>query len=374
MELIFLDRNTLQYKDHGFVDSTFEINLDLVIIQKSSFVVNKTNINASIGDIVTLKDNQYFYLGIIETLELTDKYTTTVRTLDFKEIFNIDIPVESFSGDVASFLESLIIKHFVSSTDPNQNLPYIEISKEASVQGDLNFEKDKIMSIQSLIELITKSYGINLKYEVLFIRGRITGIKIRIVNVSKGLKLKSNLASILDLIINDSESQLINKVVFYPKSDNTMYKSIQSYYLLTSGEITQSSNHILRYKMVNLKSFYYSDNEYNNLLSKARSEMLSSKLDHNISFNIKMDNQVFIPLKNVNLGDFVEFITDQKIYDSVVTGIKFKDGLYQASVTLGEYRIRLTDKIQLLNKNVKSTVGNISISSSGITDLDGGEY
>jgi hypothetical protein len=374
MELIFLDRNTLQYKDHGFVDSTFEVNLDLVIIQKSSFVVNKTNINASIGDIVTLKDNQYFYLGIIETLELTDKYTTTVRTLDFKEIFNIDIPVESFSGDVASFLESIITKHFISSTDKNQNLPYIEISKEASVQGNLNFEKDKIMSIQSVIELITKSYGVNLKYEVLFIRGRITGIKIRIVNVSKGLKIKSNLASILDLVINDSESQLINKVVFYPKSDNTMYKSIQSFFLLTNGEITQSSNHILRYKTVNLKSFYYSDNEYNNLLTKARSEMLSSKLDHNISFNIKMDNHVFIPLENVNLGDFVEFITEQKVYDSVVTGIKFKDGLYQASVTLGEYRIRLTDKIQLLNKNVKSTVGNISISSSGITDLDGGEY
>jgi hypothetical protein len=43
-------------------------------------------------------------------------------------------------------------------------------------------------------------------------------------------------------------------------------------------------------------------------------------------------------------------------------------------ITLGEYRIKLTEKIQLLNKSVSSAVSNISISTSGYTDLDGGEF
>lgn len=102
--------------------------------------------------------------------------------------------------------------------------------------------------------------------------------------------------------------------------------------------------------------------------------MISSKLDHNITFSIRTDNDVLRPMQNVQLGDFVEFRKDDQIYDSVVTSIKFKDGFHQVTVTLGEYRIKLTEKIQLLSKSVNSAVSNISISTTGITDLDGGEF
>jgi hypothetical protein len=79
-------------------------------------------------------------------------------------------------------------------------------------------------------------------------------------------------------------------------------------------------------------------------------------------------------MANFQLGDFVEFRNNDQIYDSVVTSIKFKNGFHQATITLGEYRIKLTEKIQLLNKSVNSAVSNISISTTGITDLDGGEF
>jgi hypothetical protein len=51
MQLVFLDRLNLAYKDYGYVDKDFDITLDLVIIQKSTFIINKTKLNASIGDI-----------------------------------------------------------------------------------------------------------------------------------------------------------------------------------------------------------------------------------------------------------------------------------------------------------------------------------
>ena len=101
--------------------------------------------------------------------------------------------------------------------------------------------------------------------------------------------------------------------------------------------------------------------------------MITSKLDHNITFSIRTDNEVVSPMVNMNLGDFVEFINNDKTYDSILTSIKFINGFYQAFITLGEYRTKLTEKIQLLNKNVNSAVSNISI-STGITDLDGGEF
>lgn len=371
MELLFLDRNTLAYKDYGYVDKTFEISIDLVIIQKSTFVVNKGKLNAAIGDIVILKGGAISFIGIVERLEVADPHQTTVNALDFREIFSIDVPVQSFSGDLATYLETLLNQNFNTSTDSLQNLTYLTIVKDATVQGDLTFEADKIMSLASVMEMITKTYGLRLSSEATYLRGRITGIIFRISEVNRGIKLKSNYLAIQDLVINDSSSQMINKLTYHPKIENITYRNIVSYYLLTSGEITTNVDDALRYKSVRPKASYYTDADYPNLLTKARSEMMSSKLDHNITFTIRTENDVIQPMTNFQLGDFVEFRNNDQIYDSVVTSIKFKNGFHQATITLGEYRIKLTEKIQLLNKNVNTAVSNISITNS---NLDGGEF
>jgi len=371
MELLFLDRNTLVYKDYGYVDKNFEINLDLVIIQKSTFVVNKGKLNATIGDIVVLKGGATSFIGIVERLEVADQHQTTVNALDFREIFSIDVPVQSFSGDLATYLETLLNQNFKTSSDALQNLSYLTIVKEATVQGQLAFEADKIMSLASVMELITKTYGLRLSSEATYLRGRITGIIFRISEVSRGIKLKSNFLAIQDLVINDSSSQMINKLIYHPKIENVTYRNIVSFYLLTSGEITTNVDDALRYKSVRPKAAIYTDADYLNLLTKARSEMISSKLDHNITFTIRTENDVIQPMVNFQLGDFVEFRNNDKIYDSVVTSIKFKNGFHQATITLGEYRIKLTEKIQLLNKSVNTAVSNISITNS---NMDGGEF
>lgn len=226
MQLIFLDRNTLQYKDYGYVDKIFEINVDLVIIQKSSFLINKGNLNASIGDIVILKDAPISFIGIVERLELADKHQMTINALDFREICSIDVPVQSFSGDLASYLEGLLVQHFKTSSDAFQNLNYLTILKDANVQGDLAFEPDKILSLASVMELITKTYGLRLSSEATYLRGRVTGINFRIGEVNRGIKLKNNFQAIQDLVINDSSSQMINKIVYHPKTENIIYRSI----------------------------------------------------------------------------------------------------------------------------------------------------
>lgn len=374
MQLIFLDRNNLSYKDNGFIDNKFEIDQDLVLIKRSTFVVNKTNINTSVGDIVALKIYNHFYIGIIETIEHSSNNETNIKTVDFKGIFNFEVPLFSYTGDVSTFLENIISKHLLDSSDPNQNLSYIVISKEASFISELTFEEDKLMTLQDVLELISKTYGISIKFEVVFLRGRITGIKLRIVEVTKGIKLKSNLSFITDLVVSDSDSQVINKVTYYPKSENKIYKNVIDYYLLKSGEVTIDASHTDRYRTVNKKSYTYSDSDFESLEAKVRSELKGTNLDHNITFNIKVDNEVVKPLVDLNIGDFIEFYTNTKVYNSVITGMVFKNTFSVCSLTLGEYRIKLTEKIQLLNKNVTSAVGNVAIQNNMSNTIDGGEF
>ncbi len=74
---------------------------------------------------------------------------------------------------------------------------------------------------------------------------------------------------------------------------------------------------------------------------------------------------------NFHLGDYISFIHKHKTYDTVVTGILFKDTLKVAKITLGEYRVKLTEKIQLLSKAKMTGSSSVTITN---TNLDGGEF
>lgn len=370
MKLLFLDRNTLSYKDNAFVGTQYEIVLDQVLIQRSTFILNKVGIKTVIGDIVILRSKVFSYIGIVESIEDKDYYTE-VKTLDFREIFDVQIPVYSYSGDLVSYLYDLIVTNYKNSTDSKQNLSYLSVIKEASIDGTIYYEDDKIETLSNVLELLSKAYGIGFRFDVDYLRGRIVGITLRIVHVKSGMRIKSDLKSISNLVINDSSSQLTNKLVYYPKSDNELYTSIECFYLLKDGSIIQDESCDSRYTTVMSKSCFYTDNDYDALLTKARSEMATSNLDHNISFTMDLDNMIVRLFDNINLGDYISFYHSKKEYETLLTGIKFKNSMNYAEITLGEYRMKLTEKIQLLTKNIIKSSNSVTVTNS---NLDGGEF
>ena len=52
------------------INEDFEIVVDSVIYQKSKFNVNKSSVNAEIGDVVFVKGLPFFYLGIIRLMKI----------------------------------------------------------------------------------------------------------------------------------------------------------------------------------------------------------------------------------------------------------------------------------------------------------------
>ena len=180
MKLIFLDRLTFKYKDNAYISDEFEIVLDSVVKQKSSFKVNKENIKASVNDIVVLKENNLSYIGIVESITKNDDKTSKVQTYDFKELFNVEVPCESFSGNVVSYLGNKIKSVFISNSDTKQNLKFLEIKLGEAVQGELNFDEDTLLNINDLIELLSKTYNIIIKYNLNFLRGRFSSIVLRL--------------------------------------------------------------------------------------------------------------------------------------------------------------------------------------------------
>ena len=351
MELVILNFRTLEVKDHAYVNEDFEIVVDSVIYQKSKFSINKSTVNAEIGDVVFVKGLPFFYLGIICGISNEETSKTNIEVNDFSALFDIQVPVKTFTGDLCEFLRDLINKAFKSSGDTYQNMPYLTIRKGCSVTGTLTYEGTELKTITEISEMLAKTYGVRYVYSLNIDHdGIIKGIYVDIANVTRGLKIKHNLPCITELTIADSNKQGANKITFYPKSENVTYKSNVSYYLYTDGTIGTYYGDNRRYKNVKLIGQLYSDNEYSSLSTKATSELLKSNLEHNIEFKVSMDNKILVPFKNLCLGDFVEFVTPKKTYLTMVTQLSLKGNFYECSVVLGEYRIKLTDKIKLLEK------------------------
>ena len=54
--------------------------------------------------------------------------------------------------------------------------------------------------------------------------------------------------------------------------------------------------------------------------------------------------------KDLKVGAIVVFITENKTYETIVSKVEFKGTFNIAKVTLGEYRLSLTDKLKLIDR------------------------
>lgn len=373
MQVVILNRSNLAYKDYSEIGPNFDIIVDLIVSQKSSFTLLKKEVMVEIGDIVILQSKDINYIGVVSEIKKESDLSIKIYCLDFKELLNIKVPVESYSGDLCWYLKKKIEEAFINNTDEKQILRYLKVENKSVINGSIKYDDDTLINLQDLIELLSKAYGVLLKYKIGFIRGRFSSINIQIEQVSKTSKLRYDFKEIRNLQVSDTAVNSINKVIFYPKKENKSYKYQIQYFLLIDGTITNNKNDINRFDYVNSTAEFYADSDYDSLETKARSILCSASSDHEITFNIDSSNSVFIPLSNVYLGYFIEFYSEKRVYNTLLTQIKYKGNFNECYVTLGEQRTSLTDKIKLIKKNSSSSGGNVSVATK-ITDIDGGNF
>lgn len=353
MNLIFLSERNLSVLDYAFATNDYEIVLDALVPQKSSFKINKDSIKAGIGDFLTIRDNKYSYIGVITAIDEDSKGGLKISTKEFLSKFDVKVPVKSYSGNVSQFLINLIKSNFVNSSDSSQNMPYLQTDIEYSKTASISYDDDQMENILDLIEEFSKTYGVRLSYELVITRGVITNIRVKAVSVIKGVVLRSDLGTITDLVVSDTNESSINKIIFVPKKANVSHTSKISYYLLNDGTISTSASSDKRIIPVVFKYEGYSDNDYTNLKTKATSSLIDSSLEHSISFTFAYGINKIESLKDLVLGTYVEFVTPKKTYETLITKITYKGTFEKAQLVLGEYRTTLTDKLKLLNRKGK---------------------
>ena len=354
MELIFLSEQDLTILDHAYATDDYDIIFDALVPQKSSFVVNKQVLNCGIGDLLITRDNGYGYVGIITAIEKDDKNRNKVKTKDFLSLFDVDVPLPtSFSGNIAQFVANLINNTYRYSGDSFQNISYLETAIEVVKSCSLTYEADSKENILDLVEEFSKTYGIRLDYEVILNNGKFHKIKVKVVAAKVGITMKYDLGTISELVINDTNEISLNKVFYIPKAENTQHTTTIIYYLNKEGEVVRTASALDRIPKVKMKYEFYSDKDYDSLLSKATKALIDSSLQHSITFNFSFLTNKVEALSNLKCGAIVVFIAENKTYETIVTKMEFKGTFNVAKVTLGEYRLSLTDKLKLFDRRDK---------------------
>ena len=351
MHLIFLDEQDLSVLDYGYATDDFDIILDALVPQKSKFTVNKLSLKAKVGDLLIVKESGYPYVGIITSIKADDKNQTKVETKDFLSLLDVDVPLPtSFSGNSAQFIVNLINNTFKYSGDTYQNVSYLETSVEVVKNCSLTYEADTKENILDLVEEFSKTYGIRLEYEVVLANGKFSKIKIKVVSAKIGITMKSTLGNITDLNVNDTNEVSLNKVYYIPKAENTQHTSQVIYYLTNDGQVVTTAPALKRIHKVKMKYEFYSDKDYSSLLTKATKALIDSSLEHTITFNFSFITNQIEALNDLKVGAIVVFITESKTYETIVSKMEFKGTFNVAKVTLGEYRLSLTDKLKLFDR------------------------
>ncbi len=351
MELIFLREQDLLVLDHALCTDDYEIVLDSLVPQKSKFTVSKQSLNAENSDYLVVRENNYFYIGIITSIKKDDNGSTKIETKDFLSAFDVEVPLPTtFSGNIANFLISRINENFKTSGDTYQNLSYLLLESEVNKTASLTYEADTKMNLLDLVEEFSKTYGIRLTYEMVVTNGVFTSIKVKVVEAKMGIVLRDNLGSVTNLVVNDTNENSLNKVIFVPKAENRTYRSRINYYLWTDGTVTTTNNLNKRNPKVKFSFEYFSDDDYPSLKTKATKLLIDSSLKHNITFNFSYQTNNVESLNDLKIGTFVEFITQDKVYETLVTKLKYKGSFSYAEITLGEYRGSLTDKLKLIDR------------------------
>jgi len=364
-QLLILGKN-LTIKQILAVDNIIPIE-DIISPQKTVFTV-PINRELVVGDLVILKKEQDFeYFGIVQDLESDE--VTRVSAYPLINLTNGEFNLTTIDGDVYQWIVNTFTKNFIDIDDDLLRMPFVFKNNAQATTLYLELQDGNLFD--ALLTVFKKT-GIYLKFSLGYENGRAKNI---ICTVEKSSEVNKTTIRYDNPIVFEvplielSQSQDINKVIFKPQ-DDLAGNNIYSFYLLDNNTVTTNANAMGRINGVVQTIQYYTaeENSIETLKRKAEELMLGDTLNHQITLKV-VNNSSY----NFKLYDKVEYIDKKmkdgrnRVFETYVTRIENNNEVYKV-LRLGVLRTTLTDKVKALEKSISGgikTSGNSGGGSGG---------
>lgn len=320
--------------------SMYDIELDGDYGGKSQMVFHRKPI-ASEDDFILLQDDGLVFQGIIDNIENKEgQRACTITAIEMQRLFDQKIILANeilLSTGIEDFIADQIIGNFISSDDDLMNISYLTVTAKTHTPVAAKPDnEDGVYNLCTYIGNALTSYGIFVVFEF-------TENSLNVVidkRQQSDLKIDTGLAN----IINPSEiyeaKALAKLTVLWNKGTTT---ETRNFFLKTDRTITEDVNDPDRAKgSVNvIVSTAETEAE---MKQAAYDQFAANSYQHKITFDA-------IPSKLVSKADLyvghqLTVKTDSGIRDSIITGIGHSSGQAAISVTLGQMKVTLIEKLK----------------------------
>lgn len=342
------DRNTLEFVDGGTVKD-FNIDYDYMTNNTSTLNITKASQGFK-GDLVAISEGiQLIVLGVVTAIDNTDLKISFKHP---KELFNDTVlNVFKFTNllnkkfDAVSGMKTILEYGFVNTSDPKRRLPLVI----RTFGEDLNAvwtDDSNTLDVVEFIDSMFDRYNIIVEFEIDFLHSQI--IVSIVKNDTEGYVLKDNI-KLSKPEVDNNELPKENKVILFDKNNGTVRGT---YYLLQDNSITSNAAHEKRILPPTTKYVEWDEmdaiKEGYTMEELARGELGGNIYNHCIQYKLAK-KQTMVRPTNFRYGDKITIIYEDRQYDSIFTGLKFKLNDPYYTCIFGKTRIDFTDRMKLYN-------------------------
>lgn len=316
--------------------SMYDIELDGDYGGKSQMVFHRKPI-ASEDDFILLQDDGLVFQGIIDNIENKEgQRACTITAIEMQRLFDQKIILANeslLSTGIEDFIADQITGNFISSDDDLMNISYLTVTAKTHTPVAAKPDnEDGVYNLCTYIGNALTSYGIFVGFEF-------TENSLNVViekRQQSDLKIDTGLANIINLSEVYSTKVLAKLTVLW---NNTT----KQFFLKTDRTITENIDDPDRAKgsVDVLVSIAGTEAE---MRESVMNMFKANSYQHKITFDA-------IPSKLVSKADLyvghqLAVKTDSGIRDSIITGIGHSSGQAAISVTLGQMKVTLIEKLK----------------------------
>ena len=322
--------------------SSYELNQDSDYNGKTEIVLHRKP-KAEEEDFILLHDGGTSFAGIISTIENDHGFNSyRLTVIEMVRLFDQMIVLDNESllaTGIEDFIADQIKQNFISSADTMLNIPYLTVTAKTHTPVAAAVDAENgIYNLCTYIGNALTTYGI-------FIGFAFTSESLNIVIENRqqtSFDIDTGIADITAVDEVYSVKALTKLTVLWQKDENSAVTT-RHFFLKTDRTITENMNDPDRAAGTSNVIFTAAATE-EEMKQEAKNQFTSNSYQHKIEFDVIRSSRL-IPEAALYVGHKCRVKTKNGIKDSMISGVNRSNGSSTISVTLGQLKITLIDKI-----------------------------
>lgn len=315
----------------------YELAFDSDYGGKSQFTCHK-KVVAEEDDFIIVFDGKKIFQGIITNVETEKgKDSCEITAIEMPKLFDQKIILTNESllqTGIEDFIANQITENFISNDDDIVNIDYLKVTAKTHTPVGAKVSTDKgIYNLCTYIGNALTNYGIFIDFEF-------TDSAINVIIEKKEQTDFDIDTSIVDV----SDLNEVCEIKALTKLTVLWNNTTRHFFLRTDRTITEDMSDANRAKGTTDIMVSEAETE-SDMKREAKDKFTANSYNHKISFDV-ISTSKLIPESDLYIGHKCRVKTDTGIKNSIISGINRSNDKKSISVTLGNMKVTLIEKLK----------------------------